>query len=154
MNPSGENQSYPRRKLLSHKTPHWVRESEAIFFITVCCAKRGDNQLATPAVAAALIDSVRHRNETTAWWCSAFVVMPDHIHGLIQFSHPMEQTMRNWKAWTAKEHGISWQPRWFDHRLRNDENWHKKAEYLFNNPLRAGLVREGDDWPWTFFCER
>ncbi len=146
----------PPRRRLDHETPHWVREAEEIFFITVCCRERGENALAKSPIAEALLDSVGHRNRTSTWWCSAFVVMPDHVHGLIQFSPslPMVKAMKQWKAWTARTFGIRWQSQWFDHRLRGQEEWRKKADYLFNNPVRAGLVEEAEEWPWRFFCER
>ena len=143
-------------KKLNHETPLWVRESEEIFFITICCRDRGGNQLARSPIADRLVDSVVFRNESGVWWCSCFVVMPDHVHALIQFSGelPMERAVRAWKSWTAKQLGTAWQRGWFDHRLRRDESWREKAAYLLNNPVRSGLVDDAGDWAWIFSCER
>jgi REP element-mobilizing transposase RayT len=43
-----------------------------------------------------------------------------------------------------------WQPESFDHLLRSDESLRQKAEYICDNPVRAGLVRSADDYPWLW----
>lgn len=39
-----------------------------------------------------------------------------------------------------------WQRGFFDHVLRSDESYAQKWEYVRNNPIRAGLVRDADVW--------
>jgi len=41
-----------------------------------------------------------------------------------------------------------WQPGFFDHVLRSDESYSQKWEYVRENPVRAGLVRRIDEWPY------
>ena len=55
------------------------------FFITVNCKQRGVNTLANPTVWKTMEESVRHRQEQGLWFCSLFLAMPDHIHGLFRF---------------------------------------------------------------------
>ena len=42
-----------------------------------------------------------------------------------------------------------WQPGFFDHLLRSDEPYAEKWNYVRNNPVRAGLVSNADDWPYA-----
>jgi putative transposase len=42
-----------------------------------------------------------------------------------------------------------WQRSFFDHRLRSLESEVEQIEYIRVNPVRAGLVAQPDDWPWT-----
>jgi hypothetical protein len=35
----------------------------------------------------------------------------------------------------------------FDHVLRSGENY-SKWDYVRENPVRAGLTSDADDWPW------
>jgi REP element-mobilizing transposase RayT len=42
-----------------------------------------------------------------------------------------------------------WQRRFFDHVLRNEESYAQKWEYVRENPVRAGLVANADDWPYA-----
>ena len=79
--------------------------------------------------------------------------MPDHLHALISF--PDDQAIRdvisNWKRYLATTLKIDWQRDFFDHRLRGDESFADKAEYVRANPVRARLVTASENWPyfWT-----
>jgi putative transposase len=48
-----------------------------------------------------------------------------------------------------KESGLFWQPRFFDRALRTVGEYCEKVEYLHLNPVRAGLVKRAEDWPWS-----
>jgi putative transposase len=41
-----------------------------------------------------------------------------------------------------------WQRGFFDHILRNSESYSQKWDYVCENPVRAGLVRTADEWPF------
>ena len=43
-----------------------------------------------------------------------------------------------------------WQEGCFDRLLRSEESLSEKWEYLRQNPVRAGLVVDRDDWPYQF----
>jgi putative transposase len=42
-----------------------------------------------------------------------------------------------------------WQRGFFDHLLRSDESYEQKWNYVRENPIRAGLARIADDWPYA-----
>jgi REP element-mobilizing transposase RayT len=144
----------PQRKYLPHDVPLFVNRDEEIYFITVCCADRGRNQIANPQVAAELFKSVVHRNERHDWFAHLFVVMPDHVHALLSFgptAKSIKNTIKAWKHWTSYQLGIVWQRDFFEHRLRHDESRREKADYLLRNPVRAGLVNEPHEWPYVWW---
>ena len=60
---------------------------------------------------------------------------------------------RDFKRITAKIARIHWQRNFFDHRLRHDESEAEKFEYIRRNPVRAGLIRWEDEWPYVLFGE-
>lgn len=62
----------------------------------------------------------------------------------------MQQVLRSWKHYLSKLHRIEWQRDYFDHRLRNDESHEEKADYIRQNPVRAGLVAKPDHWPYVW----
>jgi len=41
-----------------------------------------------------------------------------------------------------------WQPGFFDHLLRHNESYAEKWDYVWGNPVRAGLVTNPEDWPY------
>lgn len=42
-----------------------------------------------------------------------------------------------------------WQRRFYDHVVRDDEDWRMKLSYLHENPVRAGLVECAADYEWS-----
>jgi REP element-mobilizing transposase RayT len=144
----------PKRKILSHDVPSWVPDG-ATFFITVNCVPRGQNQLAIPAVADALMESLIVRIEKGQWWPGLVLFMPDHLHGLIAFSpdQTLEKIIRDWKRYTARSAGIRWQRDFFDHRIRNEESLTEKWNYILQNPVRAALVPTPEAWPYVWINE-
>jgi putative transposase len=89
--------------------------------------------------------------------------MPDHVHFFCapeRDAKPLPDFMREWKSWSSR--GIRvlrprpttaaattlWQREYFDHVLRSDESYSEKWDYVRENPVRAGLVRSANDWPY------
>jgi len=141
------------RKTLPHSMPTWLANG-AVFFITINCSPRGQNQLALPEKALAIERSLVHQQSSGAWWVHLFLLMPDHLHALVSFPKEaaIQRTIQNWKGFLARQEGIVWQRDFFDHRLRHDESLTEKWTYIRNNPVRKGLVSTADDWPyqWAF----
>ena len=140
------------RKKLPHEMPPEVvpNPEHEVVFITICCEARGLNQLALPEVWQAIRETVEVRQTAGDWKVSLMLAMPDHLHALIAFPgrKPMEKVIGTMKAWLAKTRRIEWQSGYFDHRLRSWESAEEKRRYILNNPVRAGLVVDGETWPY------
>jgi len=81
----------------------------------------------------------------------AFVVMPDHIHWLIQLKAgaPLSEIVRRYKARVTRLLGRPvWQRGFHDHALRAEEDIVGVARYLVANPLRAGLCDKIGNYPY------
>src|SRR6476620_458751 len=146
----------PERKRLPHDVPLWVDPSKACYFITICCARRGINQLAHDQIAPDLIETIKYRNEKGIWYVRLVVVMPDHVHVVVLFpevAKRVQTVLSKWKEWTAKSLKIDWQHDFLEHRLRKEESFREKADYILANPVRAGLVERAEDWPYVFIAE-
>jgi len=79
--------------------------------------------------------------------------MPDHLHLFVRGDQNF--VLGNWvkglkrailKTLPSQSQTSFWQPGFFDHLLRSDESYAQKWEYVRQNPVRAGLVRSGEDW--------
>jgi len=146
----------PTRKQLPHEAPLWVDTTDADYFITICCKLRGTNQIALPAIAEELLETIEHRNKQGGWYAHIALVMPDHVHFLLSFPESetrMQIIVSKWKEWAAKTLKIAWQRDFFEHRLRQEESFREKADYILANPVRAGLVKEPEEWPYVFITE-
>jgi putative transposase len=140
------------RKHLPHEVPPVVLSNPEgeVFFITICCEPRGENQLAKPHTWDALVETIGRREAAGDLKCRLLVAMPDHLHALFMFpgSKGMKQIIGSMKSWLAKAHAIRWQRDFFDHRLRGHESAEEKGKYIRLNPVRAGLVVSPEDWPY------
>ena len=140
--------SLPKRKILPHAVPAWVRDG-AIFFITLNAQERGGSPLLEGDRPGHLWASACWRMEKALWWPRLLLLMPDHLHLLAVFprTQAMEGAVRGWKHWTAHELGIRWQRGFFDHRIRNVREYEEKALYIRQNPVRKGLAAKPEEWP-------
>jgi REP element-mobilizing transposase RayT len=94
-------------------------------------------------VARALIQVLREHQELNRAQTHAFVVMPDHLHWLMQLSgsQDLSSVVRSVKAINSRRIGMAvWQKGYYDHAVRYDEDLRVIVRYIIANPVRAGLV--------------
>jgi mono/diheme cytochrome c family protein len=65
----------------------------------------------------------------------------------------MKQIIADWKRFLATEFRIEWQRDFFDHRLRKEESYREKADYILANPIRAGLTTSSEEWPYFWLAD-
>jgi putative transposase len=81
-----------------------------------------------------------------------YVMMPDHVHLFVRGAQNFR--LSSWIGGLKRAMSVAlkspelWQPGFFDHILRSDESYAEKWNYVWNNPVRAGLVKTPDDWPY------
>jgi len=86
----------------------------------------------------------------------AFAVMPDHVHWLVALGNPkdLDTLVMSVKSYSARAlrrtgriYGPLWQPGFFDHAVRHDDDLIAVSRYIVANPLRAGLVEDIGHYP-------
>ncbi|GAA0641812.1 transposase [Halomonas beimenensis] len=78
-----------------------------------------------------------------------YVVMPDHVHWLVQLKGDLSVLVRVYKSRVSMVVGKPvWQSGFHDHALRLEEDLRATARYVVANPLRAGLVTNITDYPY------
>lgn len=95
------------------------------------------------------------QHHAIAWLVGDYLLMPDHLH---LFCAPydgrstIERWIAYWKDRFAKVHAGAeigtFQAGGFHHRLRHDESYAVKWQYVRENPVRAGLVDRPEEWPY------
>jgi REP element-mobilizing transposase RayT len=125
-----------------------------IFFVTACSSGRR-SILANAAVHRRFIEFVK-AGETHAAFVGAYVLMPDHLHLFVALGEEgtlgsWMKSLKNYISKSLRTLGIvppHWQKGFFDHVLRSDESYREKWQYVRENPVRAGLARTWDEWPY------
>ena len=94
--------------------------------------------------------------KTQAVWL-AWVLMPDHFHGLLKIPEGgvLSRIIQDLKGRsghsinkTLKLKGACWQSAYYDRALRRDQDRLSIARYIVANPLRAKLVSSIRDYPY------
>jgi len=95
------------------------------------------------------LDALLHLRECGRARVFGFVVMPDHVHAIVQplGDEVVTDIVKSWKSFSARRLNAAigcssalWQSGYFDHALRGDRDFSQTLQYVHENPVRAGLV--------------
>jgi putative transposase len=135
------------------RIPVWLRwDQSVIYFVTICVADRKPVLANKHAFNAFKLAASKLEH----WQVLAAILMPDHLHVIVVPTATREAKLGNFSAalkrWMREEIKAvwKWQPGCFDRLLRSGESLHDKWLYLQENPVRAGLVRRWEDWPYRY----
>jgi putative transposase len=98
----------------------------------------------------------------------AIAVLPDHLHTLWKLPEGDADFSRRWmvikrkfssgltggavRASKAKKREKSiWQRRFWEHYIRNEEDWRQHIDYIHFNPVKHGYVSQPQDWPYSSY---
>ena len=87
----------------------------------------------------------------------AAVVLNDHVHMVINPFESLPKIMHSIKSFTAHEinrilnrQGKVWQNESYDRVIRNEDEFLEKLNYIANNPIKANLARQYEDYKWLY----
>ena len=119
--------------------------------------KRGPLWLADPEFADYAEYPILHGAELGRFFLHAYVIMPNHVHILLDPFVPLPKISGPLKGVAACDINSSlgrtgkplWQDESFDHWIRNGAEFERIRHYIEWNPVRAGLVAEPHQWKWS-----
>jgi len=132
----------------------FARYDPALYFVTMVTWQR--QPLLACTVAHQAFCAHAKKQEGLGVGVGRYVLMPDHAHFFIRVGsgQTLSESVRHLKQAVTKalragraERRI-WQPGFFDHLMRSSDSYHEKWAYVRENPVRAGLVAQADDWPY------
>ena len=141
---------HPRR--LSHED---YAEPNQVVFVTLHAA-RGRALLSMRPCAEVIISCIRHGCILNHVDLVAYCVMPDHVHVVVYTNDgaDIEGYLRGLK-WAVSRQlhrlgvvGAIWQRSYWDRNHRDDDDVRTMIEYVLDNPVRKGLCRYRNDWPF------
>ena len=150
---------FTRRRL-----PHWQSPGE-VYFVTF---RTAENRVLQPQERNIAFSACR-------FWDGkkielyAVVVMPDHVHLLLQPRpvenipggvHDLAEVLHSIKSFSAHEiakrseiRGAVWQHESYDRIVRDDAEFEEKWTYICNNAVMKKLAREPGQYPWFWYQE-
>ena len=133
----------------------WLYTDTPIYFLTLCTQDR-KRTLANDPIHQEFTKFSQRATDFRVW-VGYFMIMPDHIHlfaGFSRESPPLEKWVKAVRGDLSRVlredegEGTHWQKDFFDHLMRSAESYRQKLEYVRQNPVRAGLVKRPEDWPY------
>jgi REP element-mobilizing transposase RayT len=136
------------------RMPGFDYNGRAASHVTIVTA--GRSPALTGSMASEVIAALLRSVEALDFELLAFVVMPDHVHVLVCGRNEESNLVgfvQRFKQLTGFAHKRMigqrlWQPSFHDHVLHRDEDVRVVAQYIAENPVRAGLVREDEVWAY------
>jgi putative transposase len=144
---------YPDRRRPAHFPVVKQFNRSSIIFVTVCTKDR-QPLLANPLAQETLIAAWK---EASFYLVGRYVLMPDHVHLFcapgVWPTESLARWVRMWKSvaarrWPGQFAEKLWQREFWDTQLRRGESYSAKWKYVWNNPVRAGLVADPSEWPF------
>lgn len=119
--------------------------------------------LKKPDVAKLVCEAIEYRDETQ-YDLYSYCVMPNHVHLVFKLlrnkeetDYPVTKILQSLKRFTAKKAnkilnrtGQFWQHESFDRVIRDAEELESTIRYVLNNPVKAGLVENWQNWSFSY----
>lgn len=117
----------------------------------------------------ALRAAVRNTKQRFPFHIEAMVVLPDHIHAIwslpeadvdfplrwrlikLRFSKSLPKVERLDVVRQARGARGIWQNRYWEHCIRDERDHRHHVDYCWFNPVKHGLVKNVEDWPFSSF---
>ena len=120
------------------------------FFITSVTAQRRALFHRT-ASADLVVEVLLYYRGQGKYLLHEFVIMPDHFHALITPAAAISleravQFIKGGFSFRLKSNLPVWQASFTNHRIRDGADFERHREYVWRNPVRAGLVGRAEDY--------
>ncbi|MEO6680382.1 MAG: transposase [Pseudomonas sp.] len=144
----------------SHRLRHGRYSEQGRAYLITAVVHQRRRLFADWRLGRLLVTELRRAHEQQWVNSIAWVVMPDHLHWLVQLEQcSLAQLMQAIKSRSTLSinrasgtHGAFWQSGYHDRAIRDDEELLPFARYIVDNPVRAGLVEKIGDYPLWDAC--
>ena len=105
----------------------------------------------------------RHVMKDRPFTIEAIVILPDHLHCIWQLPEGDNDFPERWRQikrfvsiglkspLNVRKEKALWQRRYWEHLLRNEEDWRHHMDYIHYNPVKHGYAHRPVDWPHSSF---
>jgi REP element-mobilizing transposase RayT len=130
----------------------------------------GPRWIKEPEIAD-IVKEAMHYRDGKVFDLHAFCIMSNHVHAVFEpipksdwqsdlrrpDPQPLYKIMQSLKRHTARQsnlvlgrEGAFWQDESYDHVIRDHEEYMRIVNYVLENPVKAGLASQWDEWQWTY----
>ena len=154
------------------KQRDWERQWFRKFEKTLDNAQSGPLWLKDDRIAKEVAESLHYR-DGKVYRMDAYCIMANHVHvvfaplalqpaGHAQTNNlryntlaSIMQSLKGYTAWNANRllgrSGAFWHHESYDRSVRNTNEWQRIVTYVLNNPVKAGLIKDWQEWRWSYY---
>jgi putative transposase len=124
--------------------------------------KEGNDWLKEPDIANIVTDAIHHR-DGKQYELICYTIMSNHIHVVFTILNEninLYSVLQRLKQFTATQankllnrKGAFWQEESYDRIVRDAKELGRIIQYVFNNPVKIGLVKDWRDYPFCYVNE-
>jgi len=111
----------------------------------------GSCAIGDPQTAKMVCEALEHF-DGDRYHLHAYCVMPNHVHVVVEpGSEGLADILHSWKSFTShrirKVNGVknfAWQPEYYDHLIRDLDDYFAQRKYVLDNPAKAGLTESSN----------
>lgn len=166
-----EGTKFKNRTIMEYRR---ARIEGGTYFFTVVTYHR-EKIFCIPSNVALLIQVLRQVIERHPFKIDAFVLLPDHLHSIWTLPQGDANFSMRWRLIKSyfsrkckveerkptiqpgtasrlkKNEQTIWQHRFWEHIIRDDQDFIRHVEYIHYNPVKHGLVKAPKDWTYSSF---
>lgn len=142
------------------------------YFFTVVTHNRKPFLTSEPAIQC-LKQSIKTVRLKWKFEVEGFVLLPDHLHTIWRLPEEDDNFSERWKliktyftrcylkqggtqensypSRNKKQERTFWQRRFWEHQIRNEDDFNAHMDYIHYNPVKHGYVNNPKDWNWSTF---
>ncbi len=137
-------------------------QSGGCYFFTVVTHERRPWLTETGALDR-IRNAFRHVMRDRPFRMDAIVILPDHLHCIWQLPEGDEGFPERWRQikryvsigmvsqQNVRGEKALWQRRYWEHLIRDEDDWRRHMDYIHYNPVKHGYARSPADWPHGSF---
>lgn len=149
---AASSREYPVRRKI--RLPRIEYRQGHVFFITRGTHQRHAWFRLHPTLSVQSVELLRRLAQARGSILYAWCVLPDHVHVLLEDDELIDFVRLFKGRMTPASRSLEpkrhlWQRSFFDHALRQEESVYRIALYIWENPVRAGIVEEPHEYPWS-----
>lgn len=131
-------------------------------YVSVVILRR-EKIFSVPENAKLFLDVLQQQRQRYGIAIHEYVIMPDHYHAILTppQKYTVSDTLHHIHGIYAMlynrkvgRNGKLFQPHFWNHLIMHNADYEAKAKYIHMNPVRAKLVRNPVDYPWSSARER
>ena len=145
---------------------------EGMYFFTVVTHKRID-LFSNPSARVILRTAISQVRKKWPFEITAFVLLPNHLHTLWKLPQNDSDFSTRWRlvkdkftqlyrqnnrsdvnlsdSRLKKGEKTFWQRRFWEHWIRNENDFKNHIDYIHYNPVKHGYVGKVKNWQWSTF---